>query len=401
MKKTLFIAALMAANYTFAQDNTQPLTELVPAQPIQQPAPPAEEKIEIKPSGRILMDAGVFGADQQKDQFVSGVAIPDVRMGLGVKYGNWKAKIDIGYAFNKLSPKDILIEYLFSKHTLLRGGYFVHQFGMQSATSSSFKISMEEPQSNNAFFNGRLVGLMLLHQKDAFMGTLSVFAENEAMKQSSTITGDQGIGMMSRLLYRPMREGSNLFHVGVSGAWETPRYNKTAALNHSSYVLETPFPTRIAKVTAQQATINNATFLYKFSPELLFAHNRFGLEAQYYYLHVNRNNGAKDFDASGAYAIFRTIVKGAPYAYSDPDGGIATPKPGAMELVAGYNYTDLSNAQAGILGGRLNDYSLTFNYYINKYMIWRVRTSYTGVTYRAGTPDTNLSLIETRLQIKF
>ena len=401
MKKTLFIAALIAANYTFAQDNTQPLTELVPAQPIQQPAPPAEEKIEIKPSGRILMDAGVFGADQQKDQFVSGVAIPDVRMGLGAKYGNWKAKIDIGYAFNKLSPKDILIEYLFSKHTLLRGGYFVHQFGMQSATSSSFKISMEEPQSNNAFFNGRLVGLMLLHQKDAFMGTLSVFAENEAMKQSSTITGDQGTGMMSRLLYRPMREGSNLFHVGVSGAWETPRYNKTAALNHSSYVLETPFPTRIAKVTAQQATINNATFLYKFSPELLFAHNRFGLEAQYYYLHVNRNNGAKDFDASGAYAIFRTIVKGAPYAYSDPDGGIATPKPGAMELVAGYNYTDLSNAQAGILGGRLNDYSLTFNYYINKYMIWRVRTSYTGVTYRAGTPDTNLSLIETRLQIKF
>ena len=401
MKKTLFIAALMAANYTFAQDNTQPLTELVPAQPIQQPAPPAEEKIEIKPSGRILMDAGVFGADQQKDQFVSGLAIPDVRMGLGAKYGNWKAKIDIGYAFNKLSPKDILIEYLFSKHTLLRGGYFVHQFGMQSATSSSFKISMEEPQSNNAFFNGRLVGLMLLHQKDAFMGTLSVFAENEAMKQSSTVTGDQGIGMMSRLLYRPMREGSNLFHVGVSGAWETPRYNKTAALNHSSYMLETPFPTRIAKVTAQQATINNATFLYKFSPELLFAHNRFGLEAQYYYLHVNRNNGAKDFDASGAYAIFRTIVKGAPYAYSDPDGGIATPKPGAMELVAGYNYTDLSNAQAGILGGRLNDYSLTFNYYINKYMIWRVRTSYTGVTYRAGTPDTNLSLIETRLQIKF
>lgn len=401
MKKTLFIAALMAANYTFAQDNTQPLTELVPAQPIQQPAPPAEEKIEIKPSGRILMDAGVFGADQQKDQFISGVAIPDVRMGLGAKYGNWKAKIDIGYAFNKLSPKDILIEYLFSKHTLLRGGYFVHQFGMQSATSSSFKISMEEPQSNNAFFNGRLVGLMLLHQKDAFMGTLSIFAENEAMKQSSTVTGDQGIGMMSRLLYRPMREGSNLFHVGVSGAWETPRYNKTATLNHSSYVLETPFPTRIAKVTAQQATINNATFLYKFSPELLFAHNRFGLEAQYYYLHVNRNNGAKDFDASGAYAIFRTIVKGAPYAYSDPDGGIATPKPGAMELVAGYNYTDLSNAQAGILGGRLNDYSLTFNYYINKYMIWRVRTSYTGVTYRAGTPDTNLSLIETRLQIKF
>ena len=80
---------------------------------------------------------------------------------------------------------------------------------------------------------------------------------------------------------------------------------------------------------------------------------------------------------------------------------MATPKAGAMELVAGYNYTDLSNHKAGILGGRLNDYSLTFNYYLNKYMIWRVRASHTAVGYRAGREDTNLNLIETRLQIKF
>ena len=165
-------------------------------------------------------------------------------------------------------------------------------------------------------------------------------------------------------------------------------------------MLKTPFPTRIAKVTAQQANIENATFLYKFSPELLFAKGNWGLEAQYYYVNVNRKSGFEAFDASGAYAMVRTIIKGSPYAYSDADGGIATPKAGAMELVAGYNYTDLSNAKAGILGGRLNDYSLTFNYYINKYMIWRVRTSYTAVGYRAGKENTNLSLIETRLQIK-
>ena len=123
------------------------------------------------------------------------------------------------------------------------------------------------------------------------------------------------------------------------------------------------------------------------------------MEAQYYYLNVNRKNGFEAFDASGAYAMVRTIIKGKPYAYAD--AVMATPKAGAMELVAGYNYTDLSNSKAGILGGRLNDYSLTFNYYINKYVIWRVRTSYTAVTYRERNLDTNLSLIETRLQIKF
>ena len=34
-------------------------------------------------------------------------------------------------------------------------------------------------------------------------------------------------------------------------------------------------------------------------------------------------------------------------------------------------------------------------------MIWRVRTSYTSVGYRADKENTNLGLIETRLQIKF
>ena len=408
MKKIHFMAlSLMAVGYTYAQEvptTVTETTELLPA-PAQE-APKPEPKIEVKPAGRILIDAGYFNANEQKDKFVSGVAIPDARAGLGVRYGNWKAKVDIGYAYGKLSPKDIFIEYGFSKHTLLRGGYFVHQFGMQSATSSSFKISMEEPQSNEAFFNSRLMGLMLLHQKDDFMGTLSLFAEGESMKQSSDATGDQGVGMMSRLLYRPQHEEGKIFHVGLSGAFETPRYNSNAALNHSSYILKTPFPTRIAKVTAQQATIDNATFLYKFSPELLFARGRLGVEAQYYYVNVNRKSGFENFKASGAYGMFRAIVKGNPYEYNEIDGGIATPRPGALELVAGYNYTDLSDPKAGILGGRLNDYSLTFNYYINKYMIWRVRASYTGVTYRQDArgndiANTNLGLIETRLQIKF
>ena len=401
MKKLVFTAvALMSLGYGYAQDSTVPMATLTPAQPIE-PTQKVEEKVEIKSVGRIHFDGGVLGANNYHSEFVSGIALADFRAGLMMRYGQWKSKIEMGYANQALSVKDVFIEYDFNKHTLLRGGYFLHQFGMQSVFGASAKISMEEPLSNSAFYNNRLVGLMLMHQKDKFFGTLSLFAESEAMKQSANKTGSQGMGMMSRLLYRLHREEGNIFHLGISGAFETPRYNKDAALNHSSYILKTYFPTRIARVTAQEAIINNATFLYKFSPELLLAKGHWGLEAQYYYLNVNRKNGFEAFDASGAYAMVRTIIKGKPYAYADADAVIATPKAGAMELVAGYNYTDLSNSKAGILGGRLNDYSLTFNYYINKYVIWRVRTSYTSVGYRADKENTNLGLIETRLQIKF
>lgn len=401
MKKLVFTAAaLMSLGYGYAQDSTVPMATLTPAQPIE-PAQKVEEKVEIKSVGRIHFDGGVLGANNYHSEFVSGIALADFRAGLMMRYGQWKSKIEMGYANQALSVKDVFIEYDFNKHTLLRGGYFLHQFGMQSVFGASAKISMEEPLSNSAFYNNRLVGLMLMHQKDKFFGTLSLFAENEAMKKSADKTGSQGMGMMSRLLYRLHREEGNIFHLGISGAFETPRYNKEATLNHSSYILKTYFPTRIARVAAQEATINNATFLYKFSPELLVAKGRWGLEAQYYYLNANRKSGFEAFDASGAYAMVRTIIKGKLYAYADADAVMATPKAGAMELVAGYNYTDLSNTKAGILGGRLNDYSLTFNYYINKYVIWRVRTSYTSVGYRADKENTNLGLIETRLQIKF
>ena len=373
MKKLVFTAvALMSLGYGYAQDNTVPMATLTPAQPIE-PAQKVEEKVEIKSVGRIHFDGGVLGANNYHSEFVSGIALADFRAGLVMRHGQWKSKIEMGYANQALSVKDVFIEYDFKKHTLLRGGYFLHQFGMQSVFGASAKISMEEPLSNSAFYNTRLLGLMLQHQKDKFFGTLSLFAENEAMKKSADKTGSQGMGMMSRLLYRLHREEGNIFHVGISGAFETPRYGeikdntrKVTGISHSSYVLKTYFPTRIARVTAQEASINNATFLYKFSPELLLAKGRWGLEAQYYHLNVNRKNGFEAFDASGAYAMVRTIIKGKPYAYSDADAVMATPKAGAMELVAGYNYTDLSNSKAGILGGRLNDYSLTFNYYINK-----------------------------------
>ena len=119
MKKIHFMAlSLMAMGYTYAQEVPTTVTETTESLPAPaQEAPKPEPKIEVKPAGRILIDAGYFNANEQKDKFVSGVAIPDARAGLGVRYGNWKAKVDIGYAYGKLSPKDIFIEYGFSKHT--------------------------------------------------------------------------------------------------------------------------------------------------------------------------------------------------------------------------------------------------------------------------------------------
>ena len=124
MKKLVFTAvALMSLGYGYAQDNTVPMATLTPAQPIE-PAQKVEEKVEIKSVGRIHFDGGVLGANNYHNQFVSGVALADFRAGLMMRYGQWKSKIEMGYANQALSVKDVFIEYDFNKHTLLRGGYF-------------------------------------------------------------------------------------------------------------------------------------------------------------------------------------------------------------------------------------------------------------------------------------
>lgn len=358
-----------------------------------------EPKLIVKPSGRILFDASYVNAQHQEDKLNSGVEIPDMRIGVGFSYDCWKGKIDIGYAYGKVNMKDVWLQYDFDPHNFIRGGYFIHQYGYQSCTSSSFKETMEEPQSNAVFNNDRMMGLMYEHTTDKILATASVVVETDAMKQTTDASGKQAPGAMTRLVYHPFIERGKFFHVGISGGIEGARYSSTDSLNHKQFTLSTRWPMRVAKVDAQQALVTNAKLMYKFSPEVLYSFGRFSIIGQYFWNRITRDNGLPDFTGTGAYVTLRGLIKGHSYSYTKTDGGIATPDPGNMELCLQYNYTSLSNA--GIRGGDLHDWALCYNYYPNKYMIWRIRASYTQVTNRSGFEDNKVSILESRFQVKF
>ena len=358
-----------------------------------------ENKLVVKPSGRILMDAAFLNSSNKAvdEQCVDGVNVPDIRIGMKVSYGKWEGKADIGYARGSVSPKDIFIQYNFNKQNFLRGGYFVHQFGYQSATSSSFKVSMEEPETHSAFgVGGRLVGLMYEHSDNKFMGTGSIYTDAQSFKKQTNQTGYQGTGLLTRLVYHPFIEKGNLFHVGIGLNYEL------AAENRSNMEFKAPYPVRVAGINAIGAKITDAKNDFKFSGELMAAKGHVGIEGQYIFMNVDRKGDAKSYNAWGAYGNLRFLLNNE-YEYVKNDAGIATPAPKSWELVAAYNYTDMNDAKAGFHGGKLSDWALTMNYYINKYMIWRV----SGHIVRAGESDysgfnkNTFRVIETRLQFKF
>ena len=360
-----------------------------------------EPKFTAKPSGRILMDAAYINPQHQEDDLKSGVGIPDMRVGVGFSYGQWKGKIDMGYAYGKVNMKDVWLQYDFNKEHFIRGGYFIHQYGFQSSTSSSFKETMEEPQSNAVFNNDRMIGVMYEYTAPKWLATASVVVETDAMKQTTDVTGSEGLGAMTRLLYRPNAERGNMFQVGVSAGIEGARYSSTEELKHKQFTLSTRWPTRVAKVNSQSVTITNAKTMYKFSPEVMYSRGRFAVIGQYFVNSITRSNDLKSFTGHGGYVTLRGLVKGREYAPNMGDGGIATPDPGNMELCLQYNYTNLSDESAGALGGKLHDWALCYNFYPNKYMIWRVRASYTKVFDRSGYEDNGVTILETRLQVKF
>lgn len=363
-------------------------------------------KFKFTPGGRILFDAAVFSPT--KKTFNDGVAIPDIRIGGTAEYGKWKAKLDIGFGFGSLSVKDVFLQYTFDPHNQLRAGYFVQQFGYQSATSSSFKPMFEAPITDS-YMNctGRNIGIMYEYDKGPFLATASLIFGDQFNLRDNQI-GRLSVGGISRLLWRPLHETGKIAQIGVSGWYQSAEHLKTKdengqmvnSLGFFNYSVN--YPTKVDEVTLMSASLPDSRGVAKVSPELCLSTSRVGLEAQYYYMNVNRKDGLKAYTAQGAYGYLRCLLIGdKEYNYSSADGGIATPGPKTLEVVAGYDYTNANCTNSGINAGISNDASVTFNYYVNKYMICRLRYSYTNVHSSATVPTGHVNMVEARIQFKF
>lgn len=417
MKTALLIFAASLSTFAlYAEDATEKdennMTKFVVENPFEsdnagsQSNKPEEPTIKITPTGRILMDGAVYmGAnskisDNEDTKFVNGVAIPDLRLGVKASYGKWKAKVDVGFGYGKVGLKDTYLEYDINQNNLIRGGYFVPQWGLNSETSSSMKPSYEEPTSNEFFYaNPRLLALMWIYDKGQFFAGTTIFAEAAAMSNNATTMGKQAWGAQTRLVWRPKCADGDIIQIGASFNYSSPTADDHTGFNYSAN-----FPSRVSKVTNLSANIDHARGLFKMTPELLLVKGNFALESQYYYMNVSRKDGYKHYVAQGAYGMLRTLLIGSRYTYNHSDAGVATPAKGSLEMVLGYNYTNASDSSAGIHGGITNDASCTFNYYINSWMIARLRYSYTTVRDRYVEnllPKRHVNIIEARLQIIF
>ncbi len=358
-----------------------------------------QPKVKFRPVGRILLDGAVYGPDG--DGFTDGVQIPDLRAGVAVDYGKWSAMIDVGFGYFKLSLKDIYIQYRFDKENAIRAGYFFHQFGLQTSTGGANKCDIVTPVSDSYWGSmSRNFGVMYTLSKPRFFMGVSLLLGN-----SNNITDDRitrvSVGGLGRFVWRPIAETGRIAQVGVSAWYQSPTHKRNAegVSQPGSFTLSSNFPTQVVREKMIGTTITNAGNQFKMTPELLLSLDRFALESQYYYMNVNRI-GMPHYQAQGCYAWLRCLLLGQrEYTYAPGVAGIANPGPKTLEVVAGYDYVNAGYRD--IRGGISNDWSLTLNYYFNRYVTARLGYRYSYVRDSWVCPDRHVNILQMRLQFKF
>lgn len=359
------------------------------------------DAIKITPAGRFYLDGATYFDDETK--LGNGVYVSDIRLGFKAKYQKFDFKIDMGFSGGKVDPKDIFLQYNLNKKSYIRAGYFAEPFGIDHMESSANIKFITANVSSLSFSPGRKVGFEYIGWAKSVWVGAGVFADGDALKKAQA--GNQGYSVAGRFVYNPLQDAGRIFHVGLSGT-----YRKADASGYDD--LGNPLPrtityssrgnTNVERRNFLNASISDASYQAKYAAELIGAYGPLYLQAEYFHANVERAHSMPAYKASGAYAQLGFLAIGGDYTYSTSWARMGTPKPKSLEFAVRYNYTDLNDDHAKIYGGRMSDWSVAANYYLNKYVMFRL--NYTNMAMGKNGPfaaGENINEIQARVQVVF
>lgn len=128
----------------------------------------AQEKVEVKVTGRALFDAATYSQNDatktQDGTMNDRIGIRDMRIGFKAYYGdNWYFRGDASFTNNKVSLKDVYLQYSFNKNNFIRAGHYTVPFGLSSAYSSAiYRASHQAPIAYGVRINVKAISEPIL-----------------------------------------------------------------------------------------------------------------------------------------------------------------------------------------------------------------------------------------------
>jgi len=388
---------------------------------------------------RVNFDGARYFDKEALNPIGNGITIRRLRFAMKtILYKHWTGEVDLDFAGGQLDVKDAFIGYKSEeKKFYIKAGYFKEPISMETTTTSRYQTFIEEPYMTQ-FAPARQLGLNVSKWNRSYLAVLGVHfndVENlevttysqDANKDNGT---DEGYSFTAKGVVRPINAENKVIHVGVSGSYRTP---KTSWEFPNTLRISSRDMTNInRKKYLDTDDISNVSDHYLLGGELYAAFNNFKFSSEYLMTQINRTAGMESYQASGMYASVAYMIFGGNYSYNNEEGEFTRvtrgKKWGDIEIALRYDYFNLNDESADIMGGSAEGYTGGVTFHVNnnvKFMLnysyinhdryangkgklfvgtdadGNLTNDYTQVTESAGEAGDDYGFLQARIEIDF
>lgn len=286
-----------------------------------------------------------------------------------VLWKHWQAEIDVDFGDAVFDARDMWIRYNVPKIGLaFQVGNFKEPFGMERLNSSRLLTFLERSMVSNAFPLGRRMGIVGRYWKNYGQLTFGVMG-HELGTRIDKGTKDEGYALTSRLTVAPINKKGKTLHLGVAASSKTPDAVPDLALNTIEINARSETYVYDPKLL-HTGDIKDVNYYDRMGGEFALVLGPLYAQSEYMLAKVHRWYGKPIAEFSGAYGTVTYMLTGESRTYYVDEGEFGpTDKPkrswGALELAARFSTLDLNDADAGITGGKGDQWMLGLNYYPN------------------------------------
>jgi phosphate-selective porin OprO/OprP len=325
---------------------------------------------------RVNFDGAHYFDQNTMNELGSGLTIRRLRFAMKtILYNHWTGEVDLDFAGGQLDVKDAFIGYKSNEHNYyIKAGYFKEPISMETTTTSRYQTFIEEPYMT-MFAPARQIGINFskwgtrylvvggVHFNDVENLEVTTYSQN-ANKDFGT---DEGYSFTGKAVFRPINKDNKLIHMGVSASYRTP---KTSWEFANTYRVSSRDMTNInRKKFLDSDDIPNVESNVLLGGELSASYKNMKFSSEYLQSKINRKEGFESYTASGVYAAVSYLVFGGMYHYNNEEGEFTRVSRGKewgdIELALRFDYIDLNDTKANIMGGSANGYTAGITYHVN------------------------------------
>ena len=336
---------------------------------------------------RINFDGAHYFDKNALNELGDGVKIRRMRFAMKtLLYKHWTGEVDLDFAGGQLDVKDAFLGYKSDPHKIyFKAGYFKEPISMETTTTSRYQTFIEEPYMT-AFAPARQLGFNVSKWDNSYLAVVGIHFNDVENAEVTTYSEDankdfgtdEGYSLTAKGVFRPINKDNKLIHLGLSGSYRTP---KTSWEYAETFRISTRDMTNInRKKYLDTDDIPNVKSHMLIGGELAASFKNVKFASEYLYTKISRKTGFEDYQASGLFASVSYLIFGGNYNYNEEEGEFTQITRGKdwgdIEVAFRYDYINLNDKKANIMGGSANAYTGGVTYHVNPNVKFMLNYSY-------------------------